>query len=389
MPRVAAIVVAGGRSARFGGAVPKQFLGLGGEAVLDRSLRAVARRPGVDGAVVVLPASEERGGVADRLRSDPSVVAVVAGGPTRARSVREGIRAASGFEYVLVHDAARPLVPPRVVDDVIEATLRHGAAIPVLEVLETVKEADGEGFVAGTVDRARLRLAQTPQGARTDWLEASLEAAFARGEEPTDEAQALERAGRRVALVAGDPTNLKITTPGDLERAAWEESGRARPTLRVGTGFDIHRFGEGRRLVLGGVEFPGERGLEGHSDADVVLHAAMDALLGAAALGDIGALFPPGDPAFLGADSRRLAAEVARRVREAGWEVTNLDLTLLGERPKIRPRVDAMRAAVAEAFGLAPGQVGLKATTLEGIGGLGRAEGLACQAVALLVGAPR
>ena len=389
MPRMAAIVVAGGRSARFGGAIPKQFLVVGGEPVLDLSLRAVASRPGVDGAVVVLPAPEHAGAVADRLRSDPMVRAVVPGGPTRARSVREGLRAAAGFEHVLVHDAARPLVPPEVVDAVIEATLRHGAAIPAVDVRETVKEADGRGFIARTVDRAHLRLAQTPQGARAQWLEAALDRAFAEGQEPTDEAQALEQAGHRVALVAGDPGNLKITTPDDLERAEWERSRHVAPNVRVGTGFDIHRFARGRRLVLGGVEFPGEIGLEGHSDADVVLHAAMDALLGAACMDDIGALFPPDDPAFAGADSRVLAREVARRVREAGWDVVNLDLTLLGERPRIRPRAESMRTVIAEVFGLPPGRVGLKATTLEGIGGLGRAEGLACQAVALLSGGAR
>jgi 2-C-methyl-D-erythritol 4-phosphate cytidylyltransferase/2-C-methyl-D-erythritol 2,4-cyclodiphosphate synthase len=386
MPRLAAIVVAGGRSARFGGPVPKQFLELDGEPVLAHSVRAVAARPNVEGAVVVLPRAELEGPVAARLRSDSRVLEVVAGGDSRARSVREGLRAASGFEFVLVHDAARPLVPGEVVDRVIDATILHGSAIPVISIPETVKQDDGAGFVAGTVDRARLRLAQTPQGARTDWLTASLDRAFREGIEPTDEAQALEDSGHRVALVAGDPANVKITTPSDMEWARWRKSAEGPVALRIGTGFDIHRFSPGRKLVLGGVEFPGEDGLEGHSDADVILHAAMDALLGAASLSDIGTLFPPEDPAFEGADSRSLAREVARRVREDGWEVVNLDLTVLGERPRIRPRGESIRRAVGEALGLDFGRVGLKATTLEGIGGLGRGEGLACQAVVLLSG---
>lgn len=389
MPRVSAIVVAGGRSVRFGGAVPKQFLDLGGEPLLFRSVRAVASRPGVGGAVVVLPREEVSGALAVRLREEGFVDAVVAGGETRARSVAAGLEACRGSEFVLVHDAARPAVPPEVVDAVLLATLERGAAVPVVPVRETVKEDDGAGFVRRTVDRERLHLAQTPQGSRADWLEEALARAFAQGVEPTDEAQALERAGHPVALVPGDRRNVKITTPEDLESLRAGESPSFAPRVRVGTGFDIHRFDTARSLVLGGIEFPGEAGLLGHSDADVVLHAAMDALLGAASMDDIGALFPPGDPAYAGADSRRLAAEVARRVRERGFEIVNLDLTFMGERPRIRGAAAAMRAAIAEAFGIPADRVGLKATTLEGIGGLGRGEGLACQAVALLAGGAR
>jgi 2-C-methyl-D-erythritol 4-phosphate cytidylyltransferase/2-C-methyl-D-erythritol 2,4-cyclodiphosphate synthase len=389
MPRVSAIVVAGGRSVRFGGAVPKQFLDLGGEPVLLRSLRAVASRPGVDDAVVVLPEEETGGPLAARLRDEATVRAVVAGGETRARSVAAGLAACGGSEFVLVHDAARPAVPPEVVDAVLRATLERGAAVPAMPVRETVKEDDGTGFVRRTVDRERLRLAQTPQGSRADWLREALARAFADGVEPTDEAQALERIGRPVALVAGDRRNVKITTVEDLDAMRAGAGSEPFPRFRVGTGFDVHRFEPGRRLVLGGVEFPGETGLLGHSDADVVLHAAMDALLGAASLDDIGALFPPGDPSFAGADSRRLAAEVASRVRARGFEIVNLDLTLLGERPRIRPAAASMRAAIGDAFGIPADRVGLKATTLEGIGGLGRGEGLACQAVALLTGGRR
>ena len=248
---------------------------------------------------------------------------------------------------------------------------------------DTIKRHDGAGFVAETLDRGRLRLAQTPQGARRDWMLEALKAAAAAGAEVTDEAQALERAGRRVALVAGDPSNTKITTQQDWAEALRRIEGDE-GALRVGHGYDVHRFGGTRALVLGGIAFSGEGGLIGHSDADVVLHAAMDALLGAAGLPDIGHYFPPGDPRFAGTDSAVLSREVAGHVRSAGFRIANLDLTLLAERPKIRERVGAMRETIASCFLTDPARVGLKATTLEGLGALGRGEGIACHAVALL-----
>ena len=384
------IVVAAGRSRRFGAGRAKQFLDLGGRSVLDRAIDALAGRPCVAGVVVVLAEEETRGPWAARLAARSDVLRVVAGGPTRADSVRAGLAACGTVPFVLVHDAARPLASAALVDAVIGATRRHGAAIPGLPVPDTVKrviapeDADpGAAFVLETLDRAALRLAQTPQGSRLDWLREALEGARDEALDPTDEAAALERAGRRVAVVPGDPANRKITAPDDLV-AARRSGTDPFPDLRVGTGFDIHRLGAPRRLVLGGVEFPGEPGLEGHSDADVVLHAAMDALLGAAGLPDIGALFPPGDPRFAGADSRLLARDVAGRVAAAGFAVWNLDLTVLAERPRIRSSVERMREAIGEAFGLDRRRVGLKATTLEGLGALGRGEGIACQAVALL-----
>jgi len=249
-------------------------------------------------------------------------------------------------------------------------------------VADTVKQIDADGWVLKTVDRSALGLAQTPQGARVDWLAEAL--ALCRGrEDVTDEAAALERAGRRVFAVPGDRGNRKITSREDLDEARRTVEG-ARMKLRIGTGFDIHRRDPSRRLVLGGVEFAGEPGLEGHSDADVVLHAAMDAVLGAAALGDIGMMFPPEDAAWKDADSGDLARRVTARLDGAGYEIVNMDLTLLAERPKIRPRSDEMRRTIADCFGLEPDQVGLKATTLETLGALGRDEGVACQAVALV-----
>lgn len=380
---VVGVVVAAGESTRFGGKRPKQFELLSGRTVLERSVEALAAHPKVRGVVVVLSAAEAGGPRAEEVRRIPGVLRVAPGGATRARSVRSGVEAAGGSSHVLVHDAARPLVPPQVVDAVVAGMLRHGAAVPVLPVLDTVKE-ESAGFVARTLDRTPLRLAQTPQGARADWLLDALEKAEAAGFDPTDEAQALERAGYKVAVVPGDRANRKITEPRDLEEA--RRSLAPDPSaLRIGTGFDIHRFEEGRPLVLGGVPFPGETGLAGHSDADVVLHAAMDAILGALAAGDIGEHFPPGDPRFAGADSSELLRKVAAMAGEAGFAVGNLDLTVTAERPRLRPHADRMRAAIAGCLGIPVARVGLKATTLEKLGALGRGEGMACQAVVLLV----
>jgi 2-C-methyl-D-erythritol 4-phosphate cytidylyltransferase/2-C-methyl-D-erythritol 2,4-cyclodiphosphate synthase len=383
MSRVAAVVVAAGRATRLPGPIPKPFLPLGGLTVLERSVALLRSCPGVDGGIVVVLAPEEIGNEralsAARL---PGVIRVVPGGTTRMRSVLAGAEAVEA-PFVLVHDAARPFARPSLVAAVIEATVRHGAAVPVLPVRDTVKRDDGAGFVAATLDRDALRLAQTPQGARREDLLRALHRAIAEGVEPTDDAEALERAGIPVALVAGDAENVKITTAEDWEAAA-RRVGGADPALRVGHGFDVHRFGGDRPLRLGGVDFPGERGLEGHSDADVVLHAAMDALLGAAGLPDIGHHFPPGDPRFAGADSRALAREVARLVASAGWSVANLDVTVLAEAPRLAARREAMREEIGAALGVDARRVTVKATTLEGLGSLGRREGIACHAVALL-----
>jgi len=382
MPDFLGVVVAAGSSTRFGGRTPKQFLDLAGRSVLERSVRALAGHPGIDGVVVVLAPEELDGEWGRAARGWPGVIDVVAGGSTRTASVRRGVAAAAAGTWLLVHDAARPLVDAQVVAAVMEATRRHGAAVPVVTVPDTVKEVDGDGWVLGTRDRGKLRLAQTPQGSRADWLREALERAEQAGG-LTDESAALEAAGHRVAVVPGELCNRKITTSRDLEEAR-SMLREDRAELRVGSGFDVHRLGAERTLVLGGIEFPGEPGLMGHSDADVVLHAAMDALLGATALGDIGAHFPPDDPAFAGADSAGLTRKVAELLRNRGYRIVNLDLTLLAERPKIRKHVDRMRRRIADCLGLEPERVGLKATTLERLGALGRGEGIACEAVVLV-----
>ena len=377
-----AIVVAAGSSNRFGGTAPKQYQDLCGLTVLERSVRALGR-PSVRGVVVVLPAEDAAGARGSRVRDWPGVLEVVPGGEIRSASVWRGVEAAGDARFLLIHDAARPLVSPVLVDAVIDATRRHGGAIPVLRVHDTVKRVSGE-LIEGTVDRSSLRLAQTPQGFRTDRLREAMGRARSEGVELTDEAAAMERCGHPVAAVPGDPENVKITTPRDLEGARRALEGQTMG-LRVGTGFDIHRLGgPERRMVLGGVRFPGEPGLLGHSDADVVLHAVMDALLGAVALGDIGHHFPPEDPAFKDACSAELTRKVAQLIAAEGYSVVNLDITLLAESPKIRGRAEEMRASIAGCLGIEVSRVGLKATTLEGLGALGRGEGAACQATALL-----
>lgn len=377
---VLGVVVAAGGGSRFGGPSPKQFQDLCGRTVLERSIACLAVHPAVEGVVVVLHPSRAGTAEAAGVLALPGVLDVVAGGGTRAESSLNGVRAAAGAAHVLVHDAARPAASQELVDRVVQATLQHGAAIPALAVRDTLKELSPVGTVLGTPDRSRFAAAQTPQGARTDWLLEALERH--RGPAVTDESSALEAAGRTVHLVEGEGGNIKITTRSDLltlRRRMEGEQG-----MRIGSGFDVHRFGEERPLVLAGVPFPGETGLLGHSDADVVLHAVMDALLGAAGLGDIGRQFPPTDPAYRGADSRELTRTVLGLVSGAGYTVRNVDITVLAERPRIGGRLDEMKATLSSLLGVDRSCIGLKATTLEGMGALGRAEGIGCQAVALL-----
>lgn len=383
MIRAVGIVVAAGRSTRLLGERPKQLLELGGETLAARAARFLGSVSGIEGVVVVLPHELLGTSHESSLRALATVRGVVAGGASRMLSVLAGAEAAEGADVVLVHDAARPFATRELASAVLDAAARHGAAVPALPVRDTIKRDDGAGWIAGTVERTGLHLAQTPQGARRDWLVAAIRDAASAGDDATDEAQALERAGKKVALVPGDPGNVKITTPDDWE-AAMRRAMPAAGEVCIGHGYDVHRFGGGGPLRLGGVTIEGAPGLAGHSDADVVLHAAMDAVLGAAGLPDIGHHFPPGDPAYAGADSATLARRVAEAVAGAGWHVVNLDLTLLAERPKIAPHVAAMRAAIGACFGLPADRVGLKATTLEGLGSLGRGEGIACHAVALL-----
>jgi len=379
---VAAIIAAGGAGTRVGGALPKQFLWLGRETILDRSLSAFIGHDRVTEVVLALPPQttiEHPGESMGKLR-------VVAGGARRQDSVANAFDAVSrSAEVVLVHDAARPFVSADVISRAIEAAAEHGAAITALAVSDTVKQVTmeaGRRVIAGTIPRESIYLAQTPQAFRRDVL-AKAVALGRGGAEGTDEAALAELAGFPVHIVEGDIENVKITTAADLDRARQREPRLA--VSRIGTGYDLHRLVEGRALIIGGVDVPFERGALGHSDADVACHAATDALLGAACLGDIGRHFPDNDPQWQGASSIDLLRQAAVMVRTAGWAVANVDVVIVLERPRIAPYIPRIREGLANALAVPVDHVSVKGKTNEGVDAVGRGEAIAAHAVALLV----
>lgn len=409
--------------------------------MLEWTLEAFQNHPGVDSIVIVA-------GESDLLRVGATaaqfskVARTVAGGTTRAESVQNGLNAVpSTAELVLVHDAARPLISAAVIDRVIEGTARVGACVPGLPLSDTVKRTDVNGLVRATIPRvltkggetlSGLTTVQTPQGARVSLLRQAYDRYdFSQGE-PTDEASLIEALGEPVQIVPGDFTNIKITRQEDLllaealggmGRQASVGSGLTNaaqfesvpsglttdnttvelgpklqpsppdtppslPEYRTGLGYDVHAFADpsaGRRLFLGGVEIPHDRGLEGHSDADVLLHAVCDALLGAASLGDIGILFPNTDDAYKGIASLRLLEVVAQRLREGGWRVVNVDVTVVAEAPRLMPHRDAMQNTMASCLGIEAERISVKATTSEKLGFVGRGEGMEATAIATLM----
>ncbi|MBI1873505.1 MAG: 2-C-methyl-D-erythritol 4-phosphate cytidylyltransferase [Acidobacteria bacterium] len=389
---VAAIIAAGGRGTRVGFGRPKQLLEIGGKTLLERSLDAFARCARVQDIVVVLP-PELVSRPPAYLKSVEKPIRVVAGGARRQDSVANGFRAVGpDADLIVIHDAARPLVSDAVITRTIEAGWQFGAAIAAIPASETVKQvlaspwADEPRPVARTLPREQIYLAQTPQAFRRDILRDAL-ALAAQGVDATDEAMLAERAGHQVRLVDGEASNIKITTPEDLWLAdAILRRGGALPagTAGVGTGYDLHRLVPGRPLVLGGVTIPSDRGALGHSDADVVCHAAIDAILGAVGLGDIGRHFPDSDERWRAASSLDLLGRAAALVAEHGCEVGNVDVTVILEAPKIRDRIDAMRQAVAAALGIEIACVSIKGKTNEGVDAIGRGEAVAAHAVALV-----
>ena len=381
--RVTAVLVAAGSSTRMG--FDKLSFDLGGETVLERSVRAFDECPEVDELVIVTGASSENAQRAAARCKKP--VRLVKGGSTRAESARSGVAAAHG-KLVAVHDAARPFVSQSVIADTIAAAARCGAAAPAVPVKDTIKQAKGgngktvpEGcMVENTPDRSTLYAVQTPQCFdRAAYLAALDELDEASARLVTDDCSLFELTGRPVELVQGDYANIKITTREDLPRT--ENGGKK---MRIGHGYDVHRLVEGRKLIMGGVTIPYEKGLLGHSDADVLLHAVSDALLGAAALGDIGKHFPDTDPRYEGADSLMLLREVGRLLDETGYTVGNIDATVLCQAPKLAPHIPAMRQNIANALGLALDDVSVKATTEEHLGFTGEGLGIAAHAVALI-----
>jgi len=373
----AALIVAAGRGHRLGGAMPKQYLPLAGRAVLRHSLETFARHPAVGAVRVVIHRDDLDlyGAAADGLGLLPPVE----GGATRQESVRLGLESLRELNpaRVLIHDAARPFADAALIQRMIGALDGSPGAIPALPVADTIKRGSA-GMIVETVDRQALWRAQTPQAFRYGEILAAHQAAA--GRELTDDAAVAEAAGLAVALVPGAEENFKVTTEADLSRA--ERILAPAADIRCGNGFDVHRFAPGNQVMICGIALSHDHGLEGHSDADVGLHALTDAILGAIGAGDIGQHFPPGDPRWRGADSSRFLAQAAALVAERGGRLLSLDVTIICERPKIGPHRAAMIARIAEILGLDPSRVSVKATTTEGLGFTGRREGIAAQATA-------
>jgi 2-C-methyl-D-erythritol 4-phosphate cytidylyltransferase / 2-C-methyl-D-erythritol 2,4-cyclodiphosphate synthase len=378
---VTAIIAAGGRGERLGASLPKQLLSIAGQTILERSVRVFLAHASVDELVVALPAD-----LAERppacLADAAKPLRIVAGGARRQDSVKAAFAAVpERSDVVVIHDAARPFASADLITRTIAAAVESGAALAALAARDTVKQVDGS-FVQATLDRRTIYLAQTPQAFRRDVLRDAL----ALTSEATDEASLAEQAGHAVRIVDGEATNIKITTPEDLVigEAISRIGGAPVVSVRIGTGYDLHRLVEGRPLILGGVAIPFARGLAGHSDADAVCHAVTDAILGAAGAGDIGRHFPDTDPQWKGASSIDLLRRAAALVRAMGLSVGNVDATVILERPKLAPHIEAMRANLAAALDVPIGCISAKAKTNEGVGELGRGEAIAVHAVALL-----
>lgn len=381
-PSVAAVVVAAGRGLRAGGGIPKQYRHLAGEPVIRSSLSLLSWHGDVAAVQAVIHPDDRSSyeAAAHGLKLMPPVH----GGASRQASVLAGLEALSAGapDIVLVHDAARPFCSAELVSRAIVACAQTGAAIPVLEVTDTIKSINGDGQVTGTLDRAQLRSVQTPQAfAFAPLLDVHRKAAREGRNNFTDDAALAEWAGLKVAVFAGEPGNTKLTTDDDFARAAARRISSL-ADMRIGSGYDVHAFGDGDHVMLGGVRIPHGRGLTGHSDADVALHAAVDAILGALADGDIGHHFPPTDPRWRGASSDQFFKYAVERVLKRGGRIAHLDITIVCESPRIGPHRDAMRQRIAEIAELAVERVAVKATTSQQLGFTGRREGIAAMATA-------
>jgi 2-C-methyl-D-erythritol 4-phosphate cytidylyltransferase/2-C-methyl-D-erythritol 2,4-cyclodiphosphate synthase len=381
-PSVAAVIVAAGRGLRAGGGLPKQYRQLAGEPVIRPSLSLFAWH-GQIGAVQAVIHPDDRGSY-ETAAKGLRLLAPVMGGATRQASVLAGLEALSARapDIVLVHDAARPFCSAELISRAITACRETGAAIPALEVTDTIKQVDAGGRVAGTVDRAQLRAVQTPQAFKfSALLDAHRRAAKEGREDFTDDAALVEWAGVKVATFAGESGNVKLTTDEDFAKAeARRISSLA--DLRLGNGYDVHAFGDGDHVWLCGLKIPHDRGLTGHSDADVALHALVDAILGAIADGDIGKHFSPNDPRWRGASSDQFLKFAVERVTKRGGKIANLDVTIVCEEPRIGPHRDAMRQRIAEIAEMSIDRVAVKATTSEQLGFTGRREGIVAMATA-------
>jgi 2-C-methyl-D-erythritol 4-phosphate cytidylyltransferase/2-C-methyl-D-erythritol 2,4-cyclodiphosphate synthase len=382
--RAAAIIVAAGRGLRAGGSGPKQFRVLEGRTVLARAMAPFCTHPGI---IAVQPVrNPDDADIFDQAAQGLSYKPAVNGGATRQASVRAGLEALASDapDVVLIHDAARAFISKDVISRAIDAALTTGAAIPVIPVNDTVKLVGDSDLVEATPNRAHLRIAQTPQAFAFDAiLDAHRRAAREGRDDFTDDSALAEWAGLTVATFQGDAANMKLTTPEDFAR---EESRLAAHLgdIRMGTGYDVHAFGDGDHLMLCGVRVPFNRGFLAHSDGDVGLHAIVDAILGALADGDIGSHFPPSDPKWKGAASDQFLAHAVGLVKQRGGRIANLEVTMICEAPKVGPLRDVMRAKIAEITGLPASRIAVKATTSERLGFTGRQEGIAATAAATI-----
>jgi 2-C-methyl-D-erythritol 4-phosphate cytidylyltransferase / 2-C-methyl-D-erythritol 2,4-cyclodiphosphate synthase len=372
-PRTIALIVAAGSGSRTGGEVPKQFRNVRGQPMLRHSYAALAAHPEIDAVYVAIGEGQEAVAIA-ALEGLPEPL-FVQGGATRKQSVINGLEAivaSGGADHVLIHDAARPFLSAEVIGRLFDALLEAPGAVPALPVVDSL--ARGDGALSDTVDRADLWRIQTPQAfrfgailsAHRNWT----------GDEPTDDARMLMAAGQEVRIVEGDEALAKFTFASDFVGEVMM------PMIRSGSGFDVHRLMPGEELWLCGVKIAHDKGLAGHSDADVAMHALTDAILGAMALGDIGDHFPPSDPQWRGASSDRFLAHAMKLARDAGYDLANADVTIICEAPKIGPHKAAMRARLAEIMAINMARISVKATTTEMLGFTGRGEGIAAQAVA-------
>lgn len=386
-PSVAVIIPAAGFGTRMNLDHPKQYHLLAGMPMLVRTVKAFIGTDAVpiDGIVVAVPEDriEQTKMLFNQYGLRSYKLNVIAGGRRRQDSVRAGLAALDpGTDIVLVHDGARPLVTPEIIARCYAAVLQDGAAIVAIPVKDTLKKAGGDGRVAATVDRGALWQAQTPQGARKELLE---RAYLVNGEaDVTDESSLLETAGIPVTIIEGSETNMKITRPEDLALAENIIRQKSVPNIRIGHGYDAHRFADNRKLVLGGVTIPHNQGLAGHSDADVLTHALCDALLGALGAGDIGKHFPDTDKKFAGIYSIDLLAEVVGFAAAGGFTLANADITVVCQAPRLAPYLTEMKAILGSTCKVAPEVINIKATTTEGMGFTGRKEGIGCHAVVLL-----
>jgi len=386
LTKASALIAAAGSGERLGKGVNKAFVEVAGKPILAHTLSVFESCDAIAEIIIVTGERdiEAAGELVGRFGFS-KVAHVVAGGAQRQDSVRNGLEKA-GCEIIAIHDAARPMVTSEIIERSIAKAEEMGACIAAVRVIDTIKSASDEGIVGSTVDRRSLFSIQTPQTFAAELIRRAYEQAYADGFYATDDAALVEHIGHPVAIVEGSYGNIKITTPSDLEVAEYRLAHSAisipHSAFRIGLGLDVHAFAPDRRLILGGVEIEYEKGLAGHSDADVVLHAIADALLGAAALGDIGGHFPDTDPKYKGISSLKLLARVGELLASEGFSIANIDTVIICERPKIAPHAPEMRRRIADCLGIDLNQISIKATTTERLGFTGRGEGIACEAVA-------